>query len=95
LQKNSREMLNELDKEFKLAYDKVSNLNEIIATDIMLKLYAFDKQANFGNNFSFNGLHDVRNGFKFNAWAQLKDMEPDEAKAEYIKLVNIIINSKF
>ena len=42
-----------LDKEFKDAFDKISGLEESLAPDTMLKLYAYYKQANFGNNVPF------------------------------------------
>ena len=87
-------MLNDLDKEFIAAFERISGLKKPVTPDVMLKLYAFNKQANFGNNFSFNSGLDVRNAFKFNAWMQLKDMTPSVAKKEYIKLANTIINPK-
>ena len=65
---------------------------EGVAPDNMLKLYAYYKQANFGNNFSFNSGLNIRSAFKFNAWMQLNGMTPEEAKKEYIKLANSILN---
>ena len=44
-----------------------------------------------GDHFSFNINNDLRNAFKFNAWTQLKGMNEDQAKQEYINLVNSII----
>ncbi|MDA9339634.1 acyl-CoA-binding protein [Polaribacter sp.] len=87
-------MLDDLDKRFVEAFERISCLKKAVAPDVMLKLYAFNKQANFGNNFSFNSGLNVRNAFKFNAWMQLKDMTPKEAKKEYIKLANTIIKLK-
>ena len=86
-QKNNK-ISNKLDLEFEIAYNKISGLKKAVAPDIMLKFYAYYKQANFGNNFSFNSGINVRSGFKFNAWMQLKGMSADEAKREYIKLAN-------
>ena len=60
----------------------------------MLKLYAYNKQANFGNQSSSNQESNVRNAFKFNAWLQLKGMSSDAAKKEYIELANTILNTK-
>ena len=60
-----------LDKEFKDAFDKISGLEESLAPDTMLKLYAYYKQANFGNNVPFESELNVRNALKFNAWMQL------------------------
>ena len=56
-------MESDLDKEFNEAFVKISKLRKAIATDIMLKLYAYNKQANFGNNLSANSELDVRNAF--------------------------------
>lgn len=84
-------MESNLDIAFKKAFDKVSGLKDPIAPDIMLKLYAFYKQATVGNNFSFESEQNVRNAFKFNAWMQLKGMSIKNAKKEYIKLVDTFI----
>ena len=83
-----------LDNEFKVAFEKISSLKKAVAPDIMLKFYAFNKQANFGNTFSFNSELNGRSAFKFNAWMQLKGMSSEQAKKEYIKLANTIINFK-
>lgn len=87
-------MPKELDILFKEAFDKISDLKQALAPDVMLKFYAYYKQANFGSNFSFTETPNVRNAFKLNAWMQLKDMSSDEAKKEYIKLANSILNNK-
>jgi len=84
-----------LDIQFQKAFEKMSNLEQSLAPDIMLKLYAYYKQATAGNNFSFNnnsGEADVVDAFKLNAWMQLKGMPEDEAKQEYINLVNKILS---
>jgi len=87
-------MESNLDKEFDEAFSKISKLKEAIAPDIMLKLYAYNKQANFGNKFSFNNDLNVRNAFKLNAWMQLNGMKSEEAKKEYIELANTVLNIK-
>lgn len=83
-----------LELEFKIAFDEISRLRKAIAPDIMLKFYAFYKQANFGNKFTFNSGLDVRSAFKFNAWMQLNGMSSEDAKREYINLANKILNKK-
>lgn len=90
LQKNKSQS-QQLDKEFQTAFDRISELKEAVAPDVMLKFYAYYKQANFGNNFSFNTKNDVRSAFKFNAWMQLRGMSPEEAKKEYILLAEQIL----
>ena len=83
-------MESDLDIAFQKAYTKAWNTKEKFPPDVMLKLYAYYKQAVKGDTFSFNANFDVRNAFKFNAWMQLKGMSEDEAKREYIDLVNSI-----
>jgi len=83
-----------LDIQFKEAYKEISNLSQDqFAPDIMLKLYAYYKQATYGDNnpeyIETNEL-DLRNGFKLNAWIQLRGMSTDKAKKEYIEIVNNI-----
>jgi len=80
-----------LDKEFKESFHQVSALKESLPPDLMLKLYAYYKQAISGDIFSFEGEQDVRNAFKFNAWTQLNGMPQDKAKQEYIRLASTIL----
>lgn len=80
-----------LDKEFNEAFLRISELRKAIAPDIMLKLYAYNKQANFGNNLSANGELDIRNAFKLNAWMQLKGMNSEEAKQKYVNLAKTVL----
>ncbi|WBX75699.1 acyl-CoA-binding protein [Tenacibaculum ovolyticum] len=84
-------MVNDLDIQFQKAYKEASKLKERLPPDVMLKLYAYYKQAVKGDHFSFNTNNGLRNAFKFNAWMQLKGMSEDQAKQEYINLVNSII----
>lgn len=88
-------MDNNLEQEFNKAFDLLSELKEVIAPDIMLKLYAYYKQATTGDIFSFEGESDVRNGFKFNAWTQLSGMSQEDAKREYIELAKQVLKSNF
>ena len=83
---------NNLDSEFNKAFRKASNLENKLPPDVMLRLYAYYKQAVKGDQFSIYNDVGLKNAFKFNAWIQLKGMSPKQAKHEYIKLVNSIIN---
>lgn len=76
----------DLDQEFTTAFNKISMLKKAVAPDVMLKFYAYYKQASFGNRSSYISESDVRSGFKFNAWIQLNGMSVEEAKREYIEL---------
>lgn len=94
LSQKNKNISTDLDKEFEIAFNKISELKKAVAPDVMLKFYAYYKQANFGNKFSFNSGANVRNAFKFNAWMQLNGMSADDAKKEYIKLASEILNNK-
>ncbi|CAL2076758.1 acyl-CoA-binding protein [Tenacibaculum sp. 190524A02b] len=85
-------MTRDLDSQFKEAYRIASNMEERLPPDIMLRLYAYYKQAVKGDQFPLNSnTKGLRNAFKFNAWVQLKGMSSEDAKKEYINLVNTII----
>lgn len=75
---------------------KVALDMQALPPDVMLEFYAYYKQATKGDNFSFNAniQSDVRNTFKFNAWMQLKGINPEEAQEAYIKLVEKHSNKK-
>lgn len=88
-------MASDLDKEFNKAFKLLSELEEGLAPDIMLKLYAYYKQATSGDTFSFHEKSDVRNAFKFNAWTQLKGMSQEKAKKEYVNLAKEILRTNF
>jgi acyl-CoA-binding protein len=84
-------MIESIDIQFQDAYKTVSSLSQDqFAPDIMLKLYAYYKQATYGDNnpeFIETNELDLRNGFKLNAWIQLRGMSIENAKIEYIKIV--------
>ena len=84
-------MSTNLDAKFTKAFNQISELEETLAPDIMLKLYAFYKQAVDGDTFSYDGEIDVRDAFKFNAWTQLNGMSQEDAKKQYIKLAKSIL----
>ena len=83
-----------LDIAFKEAFKKISETEKELPSDVLLRLYAYYKQAEKGDTFSVssgNNEPDLRNAFKFNAWVQLKGMSEEEAKQEYINLANEIL----
>jgi acyl-CoA-binding protein len=62
----------------------------------MLRIYAYYKQATQGN-MEFNQVvktKDLRNAFKTNAWMQISHLTPDEAKTEYIAIINTLTDKK-
>lgn len=82
-------MKKKLNIRFNEAYELASNTSEKLPQDVMLQFYAYYKQATKGNNYQQpSGNEDLRNAFKLNAWFQLSRISEDEAKIEYINLVN-------
>ena len=85
-------MNNSLEIQFKEAYKTISSLSQDeFAPDVLLKLYAYYKQATYGDNnpdFTETDEIDLRNGFKLNAWIQLRGISIENAKKEYIKIAN-------
>jgi acyl-CoA-binding protein len=59
--------------------------------DVQLRLYANYKQATFGTIQSQNSTFDLRNAFKTNAWMQISHLTINEAKENYIEIINSII----
>lgn len=82
-------MKKNLNKTFKDALKIADDTDKKLPQDIQLQFYAYYKQATKGSNYvSPSGNVELRNAFKLNAWFQLNHLSEDEAKKEYIKLVN-------
>ena len=80
---------------FLRAFKAANSMDDIlIPIDLRLQFYAYYKQAVLGNTFSYAGEVDVRDAFKFNAWTQLNGMTQENAKKQYIKLVENIVNNQ-
>jgi len=77
----------ELDIEFNAAVDRVNDHTEPFPADFLLRLYAYYKKAtnNYGRPSSRT---PIINAFKTNALFQIQNITEDEAKQEYIDLVN-------
>lgn len=88
-------MTNEaLDLEFQEAFKKASNMTQPLPQDVMLRLYAFFKQATFGmSNYNRNDNSDLRNAFKTNAWIQISHLSRTQAKKKYIETVNDLLKN--
>jgi acyl-CoA-binding protein len=79
----------DLDTRFQEAFEKASNLTQALPQDVMLRLYAYYKQATFGTaKYDQSENFGLINAFKTNAWIQISHLSSDEAKEEYIKIVN-------
>ncbi|MDY2587519.1 acyl-CoA-binding protein [Winogradskyella aquimaris] len=77
----------ELNKEFEDAVERINAHTEPFPADFLLRLYAYYKKAtnDYGRPSS---RKPIINAFKTNALFQVQDISPDEAKREYISLVN-------
>ena len=63
--------------------------------DIQLVLYGLYKQASFSDTkFQFNQPHDIINAFKLNAWIQVKHLSEQEAKKQYIEIINTLMKER-
>lgn len=76
-----------LHREFQEAVSYINNYTNLLPADLLLNLYAYYKIAhqNFNNPGSKTPLI---NAFKANALIQARDISPEEAMKEYIKLVD-------
>lgn len=77
------------DIEFQEAYQRARKTTQKFPPDIMLKFYAYYKQATEQEGiYTPSGENDIRNAFKLNALLQVKGISATEAKRRYIDLVN-------
>ncbi|MFY7811071.1 MAG: acyl-CoA-binding protein [Flavobacterium sp.] len=88
-------MKSELEIKFLKAFEIASQMQEQLPPDVMLKFYAYYKQGqdDLSNNRNIAN-NDLRNAFKMNALMQISHLSKDEAKTEYIKLVEDYTNQK-
>lgn len=83
----------DLDILFEEAFRKASDMTEVLPPDVMLRIYAYYKQAT-SNTTDVNPhptTHNLREAFKLNAWMQVQHLTPDEAKKLYIDTINSLI----
>ncbi|MBC2846633.1 acyl-CoA-binding protein [Winogradskyella flava] len=77
----------ELNIEFEAAVERVNAHTEPFPADFLLRLYAYYKKAT--NNYSRpSSKKPIINAFKTNALFQVQNISEDQAKQEYINLVN-------
>jgi acyl-CoA-binding protein len=82
----------DLDTRFQEAVEIASQMTqESLPQDVQLRLYAFYKQATFGTlSYNHSQSYDLRNAFKTNAWIQISHLSVDEAKEQYIEIINFL-----
>jgi len=81
--------VSDLKAEFEAAAERVQALDERPDNDTLLKLYALYKQGSEGDVTGDKpGFFDFVGVAKYEAWEKLQGTEPDEAKKQYIGLVD-------
>lgn len=85
-------MHKDIDQQFQEAFEKASNMTHALPQDVMLRIYAYYKQATQGiADENIYPTFNLRDAFKLNAWMQVRHLTPDEAKALYIETINSLI----
>jgi acyl-CoA-binding protein len=80
----------ELDTRFQEAVTIASLMTQAsLPQDVQLRLYACYKQATFCTLEPRQTLtYHLRDAFKTNAWMQISHLTTDEAKEQYIEIIN-------
>ncbi|GMT28775.1 hypothetical protein PFISCL1PPCAC_20072, partial [Pristionchus fissidentatus] len=77
---------------FEAAAEKVKNLVSSPTNDELLELYALYKQGTMGDNTTPKpGMFDMKGKAKWSAWDAKKGLGQEEAKAQYIALVDKLV----
>ena len=86
-------MQEDLEKRFENAVALANTITQAeLPQDVQLRLYAFYKQATFGTaKYNLSDNFDLRNAFKTNAWIQISHLTIDEAKEQYIEIINSLL----
>jgi acyl-CoA-binding protein len=80
--------MSDLDVRFDQATQDATQLSKKPNNLTMLRLYALYKQASAGDvQGERPGMGDFIGKYKFDAWESLKGMSVDDAKTQYVELV--------
>ena len=80
--------MTDLERQFEQAVADSKALTERPDNMTLLQLYALYKQATSGDvDGERPGFTDMVGRAKWDAWEKLKDMSPDDAKQQYIDLI--------
>ena len=80
--------MSDLNTTFEEAVKNSTSLSERPDNGTLLKIYALYKQATEGDNEAKKpSFTDMVGRAKWDAWEKLKDMSPDDAKQQYIDLI--------
>lgn len=76
------------------ASERVKQLPSRPSNEVLLKLYGLYKQATEGDvTGNRPGGFDFKGAAKFDAWSALKGKAQEQAEAEYIALVDSLVNA--
>ncbi|WP_163398733.1 acyl-CoA-binding protein [Flavobacterium fluviatile] len=80
----------DLDIRFSEAVENAMKMTQAsLPQDVQLRLYAYYKQATFGTAvYNQSENFGLRDAFKTNAWMQISHMSIEEAKENYIEIIN-------
>lgn len=80
----------DIDELFKDALLKAAEITYPLPDDIRLRLYAYYKHATQEpiNTTTSANEHELISAFKMNAWMQVRQMRINDAKLEYVKLID-------
>lgn len=80
----------DLDIRFSEAVEKAMTMTQAsLPQDVQLRLYAYYKQATFGTAvYNQSENFGLRDAFKTNAWMQISHISIEEAKENYIEIIN-------
>jgi diazepam-binding inhibitor (GABA receptor modulating acyl-CoA-binding protein) len=82
----------ELDAKFEDAAKRVQTLTSRPSNDTLLELYALYKQGSVGDvQGKRPGMLDLKGRAKFDAWEKRKGMAKDQAKTQYVALVERLV----
>ena len=80
--------MSDLNTEFEAAVANSKKLSERPDNATLLKIYGLYKQATEGDNTAKKpGFSDLVGRAKWDAWAALKGVSADDAKRQYIELI--------
>lgn len=81
-----------VDEEFNAAAEQVKTLKEKPTDEELLDVYGLFKQGTLGDvNTCRSGMLDFKGKAKWDSWNNRKGMSQEDAKQEYIVLVNTLI----
>lgn len=91
-------MEKDLDTLFEEAFENAQLIPQSsVPIDLQLILYGLYKQATSNESDSFyfrQESQNLRSAFKLNAWMQVNHIAPEEAKKQYIEIINKLMKER-